>query len=310
MGSKTFEIIILCGAVSPEREVSIRSGHHVAKLLSKYYPIQLIELNENRIPSELNPETSLIFPMIHGNFGEDGQLQGLLDDGGFIYVGGGRESMELAIDKSSAKKRVWNCCVPVLSEIAFSGDEWSNFTFSEACKRLGNSKLFLKPRDKGSSIGCSCICNEDDWKSRVQTIDAGLWLLEPLCTGKDLTIGMLHGEPLAILEIIPMHEFFDYESKYTPHGARHICPAPLGAQLTLMIKNYAQKIFHACACRDWCRIDFFMADDGKIYFLEVNTVPGFTKGSLYPESALGASMGPDEVLCKIIAPALDRMISQ
>jgi D-alanine-D-alanine ligase len=309
MASKSFEIVVLCGAISPEREVSIRSGHNVARLLSRHYPIRLIELNENKLPPGLDPEPALIFPLIHGDFGEDGQLQRLLDGGGFTYVGTGVEGMELTIDKSRAKKRVQNCSIPVLPEIAFAGGELGDFTFASACERLGCPKLFLKPRDRGSSIGCHRICNEDDWARHVLTVGSGLWLLEPLCAGKDLTIGMLQGEPLAILEITPAHEFFDYESKYTPDGARHICPAPLEDALTRMIGNYAREIFRACHCRDWCRIDFLMDDTGKIYFLEVNTIPGFTEGSLYPEGALGAGMAPDEVLCQIIAPALCRLLS-
>ncbi|MDR2677535.1 MAG: hypothetical protein LBB26_03155 [Puniceicoccales bacterium] len=310
MASKSFEIVILCGAISPEREVSIRSGRNVAELLSRHYPVRLIELNEDKLPPGLDPETSLIFPLVHGDFGEDGRLQRLLDARGFTYVGSGTESMELTIDKSRAKKRVQNCSVPVLAEIAFPGDKRVDFTFAAACKRLRSSKLFLKPRDKGSSIGCHRICDEESWARYVLPIGTGQWLLEPLCAGRDLTIGMLQGEPLAIVEIVPVHEFFDYESKYTPNGARHICPAPLDDVLTRTITNHAREIFHICHCRDWCRIDFLLDDTGKIYFLEVNTVPGFTKGSLYPESALGAVIGLDEVLCKIVAPALHRLIAK
>jgi D-alanine-D-alanine ligase len=310
MASKSFEVVILCGAVSPEREVSIRSGRHVAELLSRHHPVRLIELDENKLPPELDPKTSLIFPLVHGNFGEDGQLQKLLDAGRFTYVGSGVEGMELTIDKSRTKKRVQSCSVPVLPEIAFSAGELGNISFAEACGRLKSTQLFLKPRDKGSSIGCHRVCSEDDWARRVLSVDAGQWLLEPLCTGKDLTIGVLQGEPLAILESIPVHEFFDYESKYTTAGARHICPAPLGDALTRTIGNYAREIFRACHCRDWCRIDFILDTTGKVYFLEVNTIPGFTGGSLYPESALGAAIAPDAALCQIIAPALNRLTSQ
>ncbi|MDR2340944.1 MAG: hypothetical protein LBD72_01240 [Puniceicoccales bacterium] len=307
---KLFEVVVLCGAVSPEREVSIRSGHHVAKLLSRHYSVRLIELDENRLPAGLNQETDLIFPLTHGDFGEDGCLQRLLDGAGFTYVGSGAESMELTIDKSRTKKVAQNCAIPVLPEIAFEGGKLENFSFADACKRLGCSALFLKPRNKGSSIGCHRICGEDDWAKHVLPIADGLWLLEPLCTGRDLTVGMLHGEPLAILEIVPRYEFFDYNSKYTPNGARHICPAPIGETQTRAIGNYAREIFRACSCRDWCRIDFLLGNGGEAYFLEVNTIPGFTGGSLYPESALGASIATNEVLCKIITPALYRLSTQ
>ncbi|MDR0727966.1 MAG: D-alanine--D-alanine ligase [Puniceicoccales bacterium] len=300
---KSFEVVILCGAVGPEREVSIRSGRHAAKLLSRHYPVRLIELHENKLPDGLNPETDLIFPLIHGDFGEDGQLQRLLDGGGFTYVGSGVECMELTIDKSRTKKVAQSLAIPVLPEIAFEGGKLENFSFADACERLGCSELFLKPRNKGSSIGCHRICGEDDWAKYVLPIADGSWLLEPLCAGRDLTIGVLQGEPLAILEIMPKHEFFDYQSKYTPDGARHTCPAPLGEPLTQTIGKHAREIFRACNCRDWCRIDFLFGNDGKVYFLEVNTIPGFTDGSLYPECALGAAIAPGEVLCKIIAPA-------
>ncbi|MDR1438093.1 MAG: hypothetical protein LBI69_03485 [Puniceicoccales bacterium] len=305
-----FEIVILSGAISGEREVSLRSGRNMEKYLSKNYSVRLIELAHNELPDGIDHKRSLIFPMVHGDFGEDGQLQVMLDRGDYVYIGSGPKAMQLTVDKSKTKEWLQNFSIPVFPEVLFEKDEHKRFSFKKVCSELATDALFLKPRNKGSSIHCHKICCEAEWNKWVRPIFSGQWMLEPLGEGKDLTIGVLHGNPLSIVLAIPRGEFLDYRAKYCVGHVQHIFPAPLEDGLRDRIFQLSRTIFSACNCKDWARIDFILGPAQQIYFLEINTIPGFTKTSFYPDSAIGAGMKVEDLVCKIVSPALARLISQ
>jgi D-alanine-D-alanine ligase len=127
--------------------------------------------------------------------------------------------------------------------------------------------------------------------------------VEPLCKGREFTVGLLGDRALAVLEIVPAQDFLSYACKYSPDGAQHICPAPIPVGLERLLRELARRAFAACGCRDWARVDFLLDPAGQPYFLEINAIPGFTATSLYPDSAAGAGLSPAKLLRTLVARA-------
>lgn len=302
MGSGEVEVVILCGGISSEREVSLRSGRRVFDLLQPHIPTRLIILESNGLPGGLDANRHLIFPLIHGEFGEDGRLQRLLEKRDFIFLGSDAESAVLTMDKGRTKDLVRDHGIGVLPQVRFSAAEKSTMNFSHLVERLSSMILFLKPNGRGSSLFCARIDGEDQLSRALQVPGIDEWLCEPYCPGRDLTVGILHGHALEVLEIVPTGMFVDYDSKYSAGGSRHLVPAPIEKTMTETVRHTAEKIFRLCRCRDWARIDFLLASDGRLHFLEVNSIPGFTATSFYPDS--GRAFAPDRLLLEMLAPAL------
>jgi D-alanine-D-alanine ligase len=301
-----YEVLILSGAISSEREISLRSGRHAHQLIANLFPSRLIELEVNGLPPGLDPRHTVIFPLIHGEFGEDGRLQALLDRDGFVYVGSGKDSMELTINKARTKERIAGGDIPTLPHFIFTATEKEKPSFEEICETVGASELFLKPNDRGSSIQCYSCGDKDSWTRTLEQIEGGRWIVEPFCRGRDITVALLHGKALSVLEISYTEDFLSYEAKYVAGAAEHLCPAPIGGELTARLRNYAERAFSLCDCRDWARVDFLLRPDGAIFFLEVNGIPGFMETSFFPDCAVGAGISPVECLQKLIHPVLER----
>jgi D-alanine-D-alanine ligase len=300
------EVLILSGAISSEREVSLRSGQNAYRLLADLLPVRLCELADSELPPGLDPRRTVIFPLVHGEFGEDGHLQALLDRDGFVYVGSGKDSMELTINKARTKERVTAGDIPTLPHFTFSVAEKEKLSFEKACGSVGAAELFLKPNDRGSSIHCYPCVDEESWIRALADVEEGQWIVEPLCRGRDVTVALLHGKALSALEVSHGGNFLDYQAKYSVGAAEHLCPAPIGGVLTARLRNYAERAFSLCDCRDWARVDFLLRPDGAIFFLEVNGIPGFTETSFFPDCAAGAGISPAECLQKLIGPTLER----
>jgi D-alanine-D-alanine ligase len=304
--SQNCEILILSGAISSEREVSLRSGRNAYELLVPHMPVRLIELQRNELPDGLDPCHCVIFPLIHGEFGEDGQLQALLEGKGFVYVGSSKDAMELSISKMCTKERVAAGGIPVLAHCAIDGAKAKGLSFEEICRLLDSDHIFLKPNGKGSSIQCFPCVDADRWASAVAQVDSGLWIAEVFFPGRDLTVAVLHGRALPVLEALHGGEFLDYDSKYSVGTSGHVCPAEIGGDLEERLRNYAERAFAICGCRDWARVDFLLRSDGCIFFLELNGTPGFTKTSYFPDCAIGSGISPAECLMQLVQPALER----
>lgn len=303
-----FEIVVLCGGISSESEVSLRSGKQVASLLEKHLPVRLIALEKNALPEDLDPKRCVIFPMTHGEFGEDGQLQHLLEARGFYFVGADSRSAALGMNKTQTKIVAAKAGIPVLRQMTFSTAEKNQFTFATVCKTLKTDSLFLKPNDRGSSIHCFPIADGEQWRECMAQLPQDQWIIEPHIEGRDMTQGILHGEPLAIVEVVSTENFLTYNDKYSAHGAKHRCPAPISQELSDRISDYSHRIFKACDGRDWARTDYILAADGRVFFLEINMIPGFTATSFYPDSGKNKGL-PPEILCRqILQPTLNRFL--
>lgn len=313
-------IVVLCGAQSYEREVSLESGEAVFQALKKIYPTFLWVLDLNELPrAGLHPDEDLIFPMIHGDFGEDGQLQTLLEKRGFTYIGSGPKASSLCIDKLRSKQFALEHSIPVLPAMELKAKQTLSKKTIE--QTLGSTSFVLKPVDKGSSLGvyvCSDFSDlQKNWeqlyekKKRTENFQYPLerfrWMLERRVKGRELTVGLLHGKALAVGEICPKQGFYDYEHKYTDGTCFYQFPASLPAEATRRLQQIAEKFFQAAGCRDFGRADFMMDADGNFWFLEMNTVPGMTAShSLLPKSAACLGISFEELLKRLVDNACDR----
>ncbi|MDR3144161.1 MAG: D-alanine--D-alanine ligase [Puniceicoccales bacterium] len=303
---KSKKIILLCGGgSSSEREISLLSGENVYAACAATFPIKNVILESDALPKFVCDSTdSVIFPVTHGEFGEDGALQRILESHGLAFVGSDSVASALCMDKFSAKRRVASAGVPVVDGIKFTKSDMP--TIGDVTKALGRD-LFLKPNAKGSSIGARAIQTVEDLKmATFQLSGNDEYILEQRVRGIDLTVSILDGAALEVVEILPNDGFLDYWNKYTPGNSRVLCPAEIPNDVRAAAKNYAEIAFRACGCRDWARVDFILRDDGKIFFLEINTIPGMTKTSFYPLAAKISGIGTELLVAKLVELACAR----
>lgn len=301
-----FRIVVLCGAQSPEREVSVRSGQACVNALRENFSASEIRiLEENTLPEDLNPGTDIIFPVIHGDYGEDGKIQDELASRGFSYAGCEAKASRLCINKIDTKKTMREHAIPVTDDIAFSREMPPEV--SRVISRLGES-LVVKPADKGSSVGLFLPTGAEALQN-VLSKDLGVtekWMIEPRLHGRELTVGLLGGKAMGIVEIRPKVGVYDFTNKYTGGNTEYLFPAPLEESTTQKIKEAAEKIFEVCGCRDFSRADVILLPDGRFYFLEVNTMPGLTATSLFPKSASCCGLNFPSLVKAMIEPAIER----
>lgn len=298
------EVIILCGGwSSSEREISLLSGENIYQSCKDVFNVKKVILNDDCLPEEiLHKKDAIIFPITHGEFGEDGQLQALLEENGFIFVGCDSVSSALCMDKYRAKMAVSDAGVPVIDGM--------KFVQSSANDIINDLQypVFIKPNDKGSSVDAHIANTKEDFQNLIKDLCSTTeYLAERKINGCDMTVGILDGKALEIVEIHPSSEFFTYDNKYTSGHANEICPAKISNDLTNSIKRYAEMAYRACNCRDWARADFMMTKTGDIYFLEMNTLPGMTNESLFPKSAKAAGIDIVSLFGQFISLATKRV---
>lgn len=299
--SPPFQPVVLCGAVSPEREVSLRSGRAVAGALPG---CRLVELDRNALPAWLDAARHVVIPVIHGDYGEDGTVQAELDALGVAYAGCEAAASRLCLDKVATKQAMRRAGVPAIPEVAFAGA--AKPTAAQLLAALG-PQVVLKPADKGSSVGLYVVEGEAALAAALAQIPAsGHWMAERRLQGREMSIGLLGGQAMGLVEIVPRKGVYDYQSKYTKGSSDYIYPAPVSAELTARIRAAAEALFRACGCRDFARADLFLEPDGQFYFLEINTMPGMTETSLMPKSASCAGLDFPALVQRMTAPVLSR----
>jgi len=296
------EIVVLCGGVGSEREVSLRSGHAIAEALSKQFPMRLQELEARALPDGLDPNCSVVFPALHGEFGEDGQLQSLLEGAGIHYCGSDARSSRLCMDKAATKAIAQKHGIGVPRAIDF---EAANTPLADDVIRELGASLVVKPADQGSSVGLHFAESRSGLGVALSGIRSGRWLIEQRIRGRELTVGLLGGRSLGVVEIVSQTGVYDYAAKYTAGSTEYHYPAQLDATIESRIKRQAAEIFEPCGCRDFARVDFLL-DGDELYFLEVNTLPGLTATSLLPKSASCEGFSFEALAADLVRPAIER----
>jgi len=300
-------IAVLAGGVSSEREVSLRSGRAVAMAAAASFPTILVQVGTAGIPEGLDPELHIVHSTLHGTFGEDGAMQGLLDVAGFEYAGCDAVSSALTMNKQCTKELVAVAGVPVAPGRCFQGE--SPPPASELMRELG-SEIVLKPNAEGSSVGLTFASTPGELEAALAALTPGAWLAERRVRGIELTVGVVSGRALGVVEIAPKSGAYDYASKYTRGATEYYSPARISADAFAAVRQFAEAAFAACACRDFARIDFMLSPTDGPSFLEINTIPGMTETSLLPKSASWSGYDFNSLVREMTVPAIGRFVSR
>jgi D-alanine-D-alanine ligase len=296
-------IAVFCGGTSAERDVSLGSGKACAQALARSFSTQLCEIDEPALPGVLDPKRHVVFSTLHGTFGEDGGMQRLLDLAGVEYAGCDAASSALCFNKQRTKDAVAKAGVRVCPGVAFLSNRRPSAASIVA--QLGD-QLMLKPNCSGSSVGLHVISNATQLGAVLPRLDAGEWLVERRIVGRELTVGLLRGRAMGVVEIVPKSGLFDYASKYTKGLTEYLAPAPIPIEIEIQAKQAAEAAFRACGCRDYARMDFMLSEKNELFFLEINTLPGMKETSLLPMSARCAGLDFTMLARELVAPALER----
>ena len=282
-------VAVLLGGWSAERPVSLSSGAACAEgLESEGFEVTRVDVDRDiaRVLADLQPDA--VFNALHGPFGEDGCIQGILEVLGLPYTHSGVLSSALAMDKDRAKMVMAAAGVPVASGRIVSRAE-------AARAHVLPRPYILKPNAEGSSFGVFIV--REDMAQPPQELHAADWghgdelLAEEFIPGRELTCAVMGDEALGVTEIIVEDRFYDYEAKYAPGGSKHVCPADIKPDVYHEVRNLSLKAHRALGCRGVSRADFrFDEANDRLICLEVNTQPGMTRTSLVPELANEAGL--------------------
>jgi D-alanine-D-alanine ligase len=330
------KIIVLLGGESAERRVSLTSGEAVAQALAarghEVYKVDLVDpvrLAPARVPlfnetvGEIPPDLStlprfsprrlaalmetldhqkpdVVFPMLHGGMGEDGRLQAALEMVGVSFVGSGSLASAMAMNKPVAKRLFLYAGVltpatllvpPGQSEMDAAAHIRASFGFP----------VVVKPDASGSAVGLAILPDQEGLGKALATITSLNYtaLVEPFVPGVELTVTILDQQALPPIEIRPYGGVYDYLSKYTKDRTDYFCPAPISADLTQRVRELALKAHQALGCRHYSRVDFRLREDGELFCLEVNTIPGMTSTSLVPKAAAAVGLSFEDLVEKL-----------
>ena len=301
--SKDAKIAVLCGGMSSEREVSLRSGKNVLHALLRlgYKNSQIVDVSETVSNDLKNFEYA--YNTLHGKYGEDGCIQGLLEILKIPYTGCGVMSSSVCMNKEYTKKLMSTTDIPLITSVfLLKNDDPIKKTLDL------HYPLMVKPVSEGSSFGMSKVNSPNELVDAVENARKynSEVLIEEYLTGISATVGVLekNGEPFAteILELRPKNEWYDYEAKYTKGMTEFILPAELSDEMTKKVKENAVKAFKVCNCSGVSRIDFLIADNVP-YVLEINTNPGMTDTSDLPAQALAGGITYDMLVEMVLESA-------
>ncbi len=293
-------IAVLMGGPGSERKVSHASGAGVANALREL-GAAVTEVDVEGADFELPPDTEVAFNVIHGTFGEDGQLQRILEARGISYTGEGVAGSELAIDKIAAKQRFVQHGVPTPAfEILRDG-----------AQPAMSAPLVIKAPREGSSVGVYIVREAEKLAESMREARgiASELLVEKFIAGRELTVGIIGGQALPVIEIVAKNDFYNFAKKYpflNPNaaGADHFCPAPLSEAETRLVQETAVAAHRALDLQVYSRVDVLLTAEGEPWVLEVNTIPGMTPSSLLPEAAAAAGISYPELCARIVALSL------
>lgn len=280
---KTKKIGVLFGGLSAEREVSLKSGAAVhGALLSQGYNAVTIDVGRDLAQALERERVDLAFICLHGRYGEDGAVQGLLELMGIPYTGSGVLASALAMNKIFAKQVFAASGLTVASYRVLRRGEKADLA------GLGfGFPLVVKPSQEGSSVGVSIVKQAESLPAALAEAFRydGEILLEQFIKGREIQVGILNDRAMGAIEIVPKNEFYDFEAKYTEGMAEHICPPVLPPELYRNLLAQGESAHRALGCSGYSRVDFLVTGEGECYLLEVNTLPGMTALSLLPEIA-------------------------
>lgn len=327
------KVILLAGGASSEREVSKSSSAGIYKALTTLgYRVNVIDPavgkeqhddvarifgpDDGRDVSYLNyidainlpifNDADLVFLGLHGRWGEDGQIQSLLQLRGLKYTGPGVLACALAMNKGKAKIIFRNSGVIVPNGFNVMSDSFDYGIDKDWVIRDFGFPVIVKPNDEGSTFGLTLVEREDQLEEafRFAFKYSNNVLIEEYIPGRELTVGVLDGTSLPVLEIRPKHGLYDFECKYTSGMSEYIVPAPIDDDLAAFIQEQSLLAYHSIGCKGYARVDFRLSPENKPYCLEVNTLPGMTPTSLMPKMAKQKGISYEELVDTIVRISL------
>ncbi|MEG0476933.1 MAG: D-alanine--D-alanine ligase [Raoultibacter sp.] len=307
---QTTRVALLAGGISGEREISLASGRGAAQALQEagFLVTVLDPADKNDLKTLIEGPFDVAFVCLHGKYGEDGTIQGLLEIIGLPYIGSNVWSSALAIDKAKSKLFYERAGIPTPKAINLHSAEEKSVAALLAY--VGN-RCVVKPSTEGSALGVFIVEGEEQVREAIDkafAIDTEV-LVETFVAGTELTVAVLGNEnpvALPIIEIVPINEFYDYESKYAPGGSKHICPANISAQATKRVQDLAVAAHKTLECSGISRTDIIMDDAGECWVLETNTIPGMTGTSLLPDAGRAAGIEFPELCTRLVQLAFER----
>ena len=295
------KVAVLMGGTSNEREVSLESGKNIAEALASLgkYEVLSIDLKEDNLEA-LPKDVKKVYIALHGGWGENGGVQVALDARGVAYTGPGAMASRIAMDKIKTKMVLEMRNVPTAA--------WSLATCDTLESPLPLPVVVKPPRD-GSSVGISKVSNAGQWRAALSAAYASMnresdsenVMVEEFIPGREMTVGVIDGEALPVIEIVTSSGWYGYEEKYQSNETKY--PFLEDAELSKKLQKLALDAYHAVGCRGVTRIDFRVSPVGHIYVLELNTSPGFTAHSLVPKAGMKTGLTFAEVCDKILSCA-------
>ena len=327
------KVVLLMGGRSAEREISLRTGHGIGRALRNLgHEVTAIDAADGRLigageapsPALEGPQTrshlpevsvravagaeavnqaDVVFIALHGGAGENGTVQALLELAGKPYTGSGVLASSLAMNKAMAKRVFEREGIPTPRWRLVSADRLGEVD----APALGGYPLVVKPNEQGSTVGLTIVTRPEDLSGALNlAFEYGREvLIEQFIPGRELTVAMLGGEPLPIVEIRPKGGHYDYETKYTPGMSEYSCPAELPEPLARGIQDLGRRAAEALACGGVCRVDFRLGPREEPFCLEVNTIPGMTPTSLVPMAAQARGLDYDQLVARMVEMAVE-----
>jgi D-alanine-D-alanine ligase len=303
---------VICGGPSAEAEVSRVSAAGVAEALRRRFAaVRMFELSPNVGSALKEAKVDVVFPVLHGPPGEDGTFQGMLEIMGLPYVGSGVQASSVAMDKVLAKQLFRIEALPVAPDVIVRRQAGVDAAARAVAKGL-NGEVVVKPARQGSALGVRFASDEATLKQALAEAfryDERV-LVERRMRGREITVALLERNGLEALPVIeirtPPGSWYDYEHRYTPGWSEHIIPAPLPPEQYQRTQAIAKAAHEALGCRDLSRVDFVVPERGEPVLLEVNTLPGMTPTSLYPDAARAAGIDFEALVAHLVQRALAR----
>lgn len=298
-------VCVLSGGIGTERRISLKSGKCVIEALKKAgLQVTGADITPDNLGILQDTSIDVFFPALHGEFGEDGRLQQILEDKNLCYTGSGPAASGLTFDKMASKQIFKQAKINCPEAIAYDPAEKTE-QLENRLKALGQGYV-IKPVKQGSSVGVSIIDRPAEVIDKIRkTFDKfGDCMIEKFIPGKEITVGILGGRALPIIEVRAKNSFYNYESKYVDNRTKYLFDTIDEPEPAEKIRTTAMKCFDALGLRDFARVDFILSDTGGLYVLEANAIPGFTDHSLLPMAAAKAGISMSRLCLTIVKTAM------
>jgi len=307
--NKKIKVAVLTGGIGTEREISLQSGNCVTEALKQAgFDVVTFDIRPDRLDILKDDSIDVFFPALHGQFGEDGQLQKILEDKSLLFTGSGSTASQASFEKMTCKKLFAEAGVTVPAAIEFD----NQIEIEELEEQLRNlaDKYVIKPIRQGSSVGVSIVSSaREAIKTARETMNQfGDCMIEEFVPGREVTVSILCGMTLPIIEIRSKSSFYNYHAKYVDEQTEFLFDTITDLSITARINQVALDCFDAVGCRHFARVDFILSNDNIPYALEINTIPGFTTHSLLPKAAAKAGLSMGDLCKKIVETAYSSLV--